>query len=213
MIWNRIFLHLKGLRLFALVPLILVFIVLPLVFIPLIDYYGATENMYVMILQYSQATIPIFSVWWIIFISREYIENDGNELLFTFKSRIMLPEYLILFAAFMLCTFVLFLILSAYFSSILLEYIRILCICIMYLGFSYAVMYITSSMSLTLLILTAHSMLNLTVPNDNPNLFLYNSNIHFGLSIFESVSLPQIIVGCVLLTVGYAANKKYVRYK
>ena len=97
MIWRRVFLQLKGLRVFASVPPIVLFVVLPALFIPVLEIFGPSEDTYRILLQCIQTIMPFFSIWWIILISREYIENDGNELLFTFKPKTLWREYLIVF--------------------------------------------------------------------------------------------------------------------
>ena len=213
MIWRRIALHLKCLRFFSFVPLIVLFVISPLTFIPLLNHYGPSDALYSFLLEYTQTVFPFFSVWWIIFISREYIESDGNELLFVFKPRTLLREYLILFAAYLLCALVLYLLLLSVFPTALLEYFRLICICLVYFGISYVLMYTTSSVPLTVLITLAYSLMAMAVPSEQVNAVFYLSLRRFDGDILKTVCIPQLIIACVLIALGCFLNKKYVRYR
>lgn len=213
LIWRRIFLQLKNLRFFLLAPPVALFVVPPLILIPLIQNKSAFESVYGLILQYSQTVLPLFSVWWIIFVSREYVESDGNELLYVFRPRTLFREYLILFALYMLLLLSLFLFLSVIFPYIIPEYIRIFCICAMFFGITYSILYITGSMPLTFMIILVYSLINMVMPIERQNLFLYNSNQHFDPSMMRTICIPQLIAACVFTVIGYIANKKYVKYR
>lgn len=213
MIWRRIFLQLKCLRFFSLVPPMVLFAVTSLIFVPMIQLSGATEEVYGLLLNYFQTITPIFSVWWTIFISREYVENNGNELLYMFKPRTLLREYLILFALYMFLALIVFFVLSFVFPSFMLEYIRIFCICLMFFGITYTVLYITSSVTLSFMIVLVFSIVNMTMYGESPNAVLYHSTQPFKPSVIGTVCIPQFIIGVIFIIVGYIANKRYIKYR
>lgn len=213
MIWRRVFLQLKGLRFSALVPPLVLFVVLPVLFIPLLEFFGPSEDMYRIVLQCIQTVMPFFSIWWIIFISREYIENDGNELLFTFKSKTLWREYLILFIFYLFLAFFEFLIFSYYYPAIWLEYVRFFCVAFMFFSGAYALMYITGSIALTFLVIMILIIINMTVPFQQPNPIYYICLLPFDRSIFLTVCLPQFIMAVILFIIGIISNKRFRKYR
>jgi len=60
------------------------------------EYYAKPSGFYDF-LSYSQIFIPLLSVWWVLFVLREYLEADGNEVLFLCNKNRFLPESVCLF--------------------------------------------------------------------------------------------------------------------
>lgn len=213
MIWQRLFLQLKGLRFCALVPLIVLFVILPALFIPLFEAAGPSEDAYRMFLLCTQTVMPFFSIWWIIFISREYIENDGNELLFTFKPKTLWREYLILFVIYLISALFVFFIFFHYYPGIWWEYIRFVCIAFMFLGGAYTLMYLTGSMALTFLVIMILIIINMTVPAQQPNPIYYTYLLPFDLNVFFRVCLPQFIIAAILFITGIILNRRFRKFR
>lgn len=210
---SAIFLQLKGLRFSALVPPIVLFVVLPALFIPLLEFFGPSEDTYRLVLQCIQTVMPFFSVWWIIFISKEYIENDGNELLFTFKPKTLWRKYLIFFIFYLFLAFFVFLIFSYYYPAIWWEYVRFFCIALMFFGGVYALMYATGSIALTFLVIMMIIIINMTVPDQPPNPIYYICLLPFDRNIFLTVCLPQLIIAVILFIIGIISNKRFRKYR
>ena len=213
MIWRRVFLQLKGLRVFASVPPIVLFVVLPALFIPVLEIFGPSEDTYRILLQCIQTIMPFFSIWWIILISREYIENDGNELLFTFKPKTLWREYLIIFIFYLILAFFAFLIISFYYPAIWWEYVRFFCVASMFFGGAYALMYVTGSVALTFLVIMVLIIINMTVPVQQPNPIHYICLLPFDRSIFLTVCLPQFIIAVILFIIGVISNSRFKKYR
>lgn len=77
-------LNFKSIRLSYFVPLVALFVYLPVISVLYNNFYGF-EYIQDYIVAELQMTIPYFSVWWILFGLREYIEGSGSEVLKTYR--------------------------------------------------------------------------------------------------------------------------------
>lgn len=105
LLFERSIFHLKSLKIIFWIPLVILN-----VFLPIMNYLqyktsGFGELLYLNIIQYAQMFIPFCSVWWVIFIARQYVETDGNELYFVTKAKSKIGDYLIPFGAFFVAIF------------------------------------------------------------------------------------------------------------
>lgn len=73
----------------------------------------------------------------ILFVLREYVEGEGNELLYVNRYKLKFFDILALFVFYLLCVGVLYLLFSIFVPHMYLEYIRIFCVCVFYFGFVY----------------------------------------------------------------------------
>ena len=85
-----IYFSMKNLKTYYFIPLIFLYILIPILDFGLVNMTGNIENAYVTIFRESEKYIPILSLWWTTFIFKEYIDEDGNEkwqLLYKRKER------------------------------------------------------------------------------------------------------------------------------
>ncbi|WP_242846431.1 hypothetical protein [Clostridium botulinum] len=76
----------KNLKIYYFIPLIFLYIVIPILDIGLINMSENIENSYQLIFAEAEKYIPILSLWWSTFIFKEYIDGDGNEVLYCIGS-------------------------------------------------------------------------------------------------------------------------------
>lgn len=95
------------------------------------------DLLFIQVCDFTQYLIPMFSVWWILFVLREYVEGEGNELLYVNRYKLKFFDILALFVFYLLCVGVLYLLFSIFVPHMYLEYIRIFCVCVFYFGFVY----------------------------------------------------------------------------
>jgi len=81
---RRLYLELKNLRFYYFVPLVVLFVLVPLTVIASVKQYGPSFPSFTVI---CQLHIPCFSPWWPLFVLKDYLNSPGKELLFVYKQR------------------------------------------------------------------------------------------------------------------------------
>jgi len=81
---RRLYLELKNLRFYYFVPLVVLFILVPLTVLAALKQYGDSFPSFSVI---CQLYIPCFSPWWSLFILKDYLNSPGKEVLFVYKQR------------------------------------------------------------------------------------------------------------------------------
>ncbi len=83
-VMRRLYLELKNQQYYYFVPLVVLFILTPLmVYATLKNSSGDCFPEFAFI---SQLFIPVFSAWWPLFIMKEYLNSPGKELLFSYRT-------------------------------------------------------------------------------------------------------------------------------
>ncbi len=200
MIWRRIFMDLRRISFYSLVPLIFLNIISPIIYSLIAK--DADDADVVLFLIGS--VYPFFSVWWLIFLSRELVEADGNELFYVPRTRSMILEQIILFSFYQINVFVLFLLMSVKFPGILLNYPNLLCSCVMFFGAAYFLLYITGSIVPAIMVSMIYSLfyfLNCAFSTGNLDIFLHTE-----------LCLYQLILGLILFVAGYVSEQRYTKF-
>ncbi len=185
-----------------------------LLVLPLKTYfnYGSGEKLEQHLLLLTQFFMPLFSVWWVVFTLREYLESDGNELFFTGGKKVILKELLMVFLLAMgniLLLFVIYFFLQPNFS---IECARIISVCVFYFGLTYGIAFFVKSVSVILLSLLLYTLLNFTIPIQELVFPFYMSRQLLTIEDFIIVCLPLLLIGILLSVIGFCANKKLTSY-
>ncbi len=210
--FNRLIYHLKSIGLLFFIPLVIIDILIPILNIMEYSKYGIGEELYIHILQYSQWFFPFFSVWWVLFVLREYIESDGNELLYVHADRCKLKDILCLFILYIINITILYFIYDALFPDMKYEFLKILSVCIFYLGITYFFTYLTKSITITLLILILFTLANITYGSNIMIFPLYYTLDKITVSLYINSYLPLMLTGLILLFVGVVLNKRWLKF-
>lgn len=107
--------------------------------------------------------IPFFSVWWSLLSLREQTEGHGRELFHVFKIRPGYIDAAILFVLALLTIFVFYFAAHLIFGRFLLEYIRVVLICVFFFGLMAFMTQLTRSITLTMLILLLYSLVSIVM--------------------------------------------------
>ncbi len=209
--YQRLIYHLKSIGKLAFVPIIVVDII-----IPIVNFYtymqGGIQELRFNIILLAQNFIPFFSVWWIIFVLREYVESDGKELLYVNKSRSKFTDILYLYILYCINMFFIFIIYNLIIPKMIYECIRIFSISMFYFGITYSFIYLTNSTTLSLmlnLIYTIQNIVNIKTPKYP---FYYDVNCNnLELDMYFKHYFPLLITGVVFLIIGFKLNKKLLR--
>lgn len=207
-------LHLKSIRFLAFVPFIAVNIIYPLLVYNAYLAFGIDSPLFLSaIISNACAVFPFFSVWSVIFVLREYAESDGNELLYAIKRKCKLGLSAAVFAVFMINGLLWFAGFAFFINSHLIyDFITVACACFMFFGFTYFLIYLTSSVVLTLMADLFYAF-GVIISNFGYSFIFFISGDLLNRKIFMEICLPQLIAGTVFIVSGIVLNKKYVRFK
>lgn len=212
--FQRMYFHLKNLHWNFFIPILIADIFLP--FISLITYMNERTRIdfAYTVMSFSLILIPFCSVWWAIFINRDYIEGQGNELLFVCKNKIKtLDTFLpyILFFAFSIIQFAFY---AKVDSELKYEPIKLLCICFFYYCLVQFMVFLSKSISITLLIVLCYTIANpiLALTANGAVFPIYYDLMPLGEESFFHIYFPLLLTGCILLIISILLNKRSLKF-
>lgn len=167
------------------------------------------ENDFLMISQYI---FPLFSVWWSVFILREFIEADGNEVFFAagmsnvmfyaFKPFLLLLGNVAVLMA--VCT-----VIDVHFA---IEFARIFSTCIFYFGLVYFVSMCFKSTAIALFSVIIYTILCAVIRTMDVKFPLFMSFAVLEPDDLLTLCLPLSIAGIVLVLIGRFAEKRFFTF-
>jgi hypothetical protein len=147
------------------------------------------------------------------FALRDYIEGDGNELLFSNPNRNKIIDMLCLFLFSILNILIIFLFYYLLMPDTKYEVVRIISICVFYFAIVYCISFLTKSTTIVLMLVIALTTVNVYLGGRvKTNIFINYSIEHLTLKSFINIYLPIVIIGFVLLVIGIILNKKLLRF-
>lgn len=206
------YLSMKNLKVYYFIPLIFLYIVIPILDIGLINMSGNIENAYLSIFAEAEKYIPILSLWWTTFIFKEYIDGDGNEVLYCIESSRKLKIYHIalIFIWYIIHVSILFLVYSIFWDNVFLEFSKTVIQCFFFTSLVYMLIYTLKSTTISFMLLLIYELMSLFI----------NSKFINYISIFqkeEEILLQNIttkysiyfLVGTLFLIIGMYKNKRF----
>lgn len=167
------------------------------------------ENDFLMISQY---VFPLFSVWWSVFVLREFIESDGNEVFYAAGlTNIMLQAFkpflisLANIAVLMtVCT-----VIDVHFA---IEFARIFSACIFYFGLVYFVSMCFKSTAIALFSVIIYTILCAVIRTMDVKFPLFMSFAVLESGSLLTLCLPLLIIGIVLVLIGRFVEKRFFTF-
>lgn len=211
-IFERTGLHLKSLGKMTLIPVFVLDLLLPVYTYMSYKKYGVSDEMLLNIQEITLMLIPLFSVWWVIFMLKEYVDSDGNELLYVNRFKNKLTDAVMLFLLYFLNVLVIFIIYSIMFKEIWILFIIISEISLFFFGLSYFLLFVSGSIITPLAAVIIIIALNYTLKLGKAFVPIYRT-----MSLYL---VPQIIIsytsfavmGIIFIIAGYFINKKALRF-
>lgn len=156
----------------------------------------------------SQFFFPVFSIWWPVFILREFTDANGSELIYTICRKsllayIMQPFLILLFNVVALCG-----ICTAFCSVFVWEFARIISVCIFYFGLIYCVSMFSRSTSISLFTIIIYTLACMVFRGEEPSFPLYMSQWIIQKSHILNVCVPLLICAVILIAAGKLSEKK-----
>lgn len=203
--FERIRLLLKALKWNAYVPVLFINVIIPLINLMIYLRKGVGNDLTTSINQLLQIFIPFLSCWWCIFIFRFFYEDHGAEILFVNSNRNklieILPLFLIMLIDIAITTFPYIWIVERF----IFIFLRIILVCIFYLGISILVTMVTKSITPTLLILLVYTLANLLSPlQETVFPFYYAPEVSPNLLLCE---IPLALFGLVFIGISVFLSK------
>lgn len=190
----------------ALIPLIVVYLLVPALNLAVWKRYGIEYTLYINIIQFTQMLFPFFSVWWSFFTLREYTEGAGSELLYVCDKNGQSIMAVITWMIYIVMLIPLYIVYTACFTTMIFEFVRIVCESLLMLGILYLCVNLLHSTALSLIPIFAYLIVN--VSSKNESVFLFYS--------LDEISQPQLLgkyiimafIGIAMIILGEILNKK-----
>lgn len=206
--FQRIILMLKSTKALFFVPVVITNVFIP--FLNFVSYRanGISDELYNNIIQFSQIFIPFLSVWWVVFILRDFIDSDGNEMLYVNKKWSLLLDFIAIFFVYIIDVIILYIFYIGFFPNMKYELIKLLSICIFYFGLMFFASRLTNSITITLFILTFYLMANVMIYGLEGVFPLYYTIRAANRQMLLCNSLPLGFTGVILFILGVKIRKK-----
>lgn len=209
---QRIKYQLLNLHKLAYVPIFLVYAVVLSLF--LMNFYTQTQNVTELaFLNYTQILIPLASIWCPLFVLKEYLESDGNELLQLYGRRQFLIESACIFTLFMLIIFPLYASVHILINLALWEYLKMILSCVFCFGLMYFLAFSTRALALTLMGILLYIIFQIILYRDRVIFPFYYSLNAVSAAEIPRYYLPLALVGLFFLFLGNKFSKKNIRYQ
>ncbi len=156
----------------------------------------------------SQFFFPVFSIWWSVFILREFTDANGSELIYTICHRSLLAYIIKPFLILLLNVAALLGICTAFCNIFIWEFARILSVCIFYFGMIYCVSMFSRSTSISLFAIIIYTLVCMVFRGEEPSFPLYMSQWMIQADSILKVCLPLLIFGIILVVAGRFGEKR-----
>lgn len=201
--------HLKNLRLLFWIPIVIINLVLPALAFLRYQKDGIGPVMLVDLVENMMLFLPFLSVWWVIFILREYVEADGCEVLYVCRDKIKLADALCPFLLYLLNIALLYGFFTFLFPSAMpMEYGRMLCICCFFFGLTYFLVFLTKSITITLMLDLIYLIASVLIPLQQPVFPLYHVQQELSIPMFYQLYFPLLAAGLIMTVAGTLINQR-----
>ena len=195
----------------ACIPLVIYYILLPILNYMEYQKYGMGYELYNNIVTFAQFFIPLFSTWNGMINIKDYIEGDGREVLYINNKNPDLWVFLISAAINVICLLPLFAVYSILFKNMMLECIRLILFIIFFCSVAMSAVVLTNSLALTFSILFLYTIFSIFGNHIN-SLFLYYNTDIANVHIILYNNIPLMLIGVLFLCMVMAIRKSKRKY-
>ncbi len=204
--------RIKGIGIFAWVPVFVLYIFIPLANYAAYQYSGNIDMLYSNIVDVCRYLIPICSVWHAVFILYHFTEERGNEVLYI-SSKEKLADMAAPYALFLILLLPLFAVYISMFSELRFFLIQLLAINLFYLSFVYAAAFAAHTISVSVIGVLLYTIFDMMVHgNDNDAGIYFEAVYQTGIFIRTQV-LPYVLAAIVLFVLGKWISRLFPAYK
>lgn len=191
-------------------PLVFNWLLTPLMVAAAYGKYGLDNRVYATAAQFSQYFVPILSAWWLLFSFAEYIEADGNEILFVYE-RIKVKDYFTLLAAYLISLIPPFTVFTLMFPNMIWEAVILAIDCVLFSALAYLIVFCVRSVAATFLSLIVYELITVFFMN-GASAFGY---FHWGMAspdIITKKYLLFLLAAVAALLGAIVVNARFRRY-
>lgn len=204
--------RIKGMGVFAFVPLLVLYIIIPVINYSVFQYFQDRNVLYYNIVTTCRYLVPVSSVWYVLFILYHFVEETGNEILYIFskdKSIDLIFPYLL----FVVLLLPLFLVYTKMFPELWFFYWELCMISLAYLAFAYFTAFLVNSISISVIGILFYTICNIMINSTRNTAYVYQEAAQDIRGYMLSAIIPYIVVAVVLIVAGKIMNRFLVKYK
>ena len=199
------FAGIKAQHIFAFVPVVVAYVLIPLLNLLFLKKYGVGDDLYISIICFTQLLLPFFSVWWVFFMMREYVEGAGSELLYVCDKNGQIITVVMTWLIYIIMLVPLYTVYFICFRMMALEFVRIICESLLMLGLLYICINLLNSTSLSVIPVFLYIIANISAKNESVFLY-YTLNEISGVSSLKKYFI-QALFGAVMLLAGEICSR------
>ncbi len=206
---QRMCLHLKSIGALFWVPIFILNLLVPLLNYLTYSKHAVGEELYTEILKNCLWYYPFFSNWWPLFLMKEYLETDGNELLFVYSGKNKLIDLSSVFLLSIINVLLWFIPYTVLFPMMKYELLRVLTICFLYFSFSYFLTFLSRSILIPLMILLLYNLGAILYAGTTVTIPVFYINYEtFTPILYLEQYFPFLLAAFYFLAMGIILNKK-----
>ncbi len=202
----------KNLRGYYFIPLFILFIFLPVLDVGMVQMSGDIYNSYMLVFREAEKYIPLLSVWWITFIFREYIEGDGNEILYCIdeSGKVKISQITLIFIWYVMHVSILFLAYSIFWNNVFLEFIKTVIQCFFFTSLAYMLIYTLKSTTISFMVLLIYELFALFINTETTHyISIFENGEKIMFSVITTKYLAVLLLSIGFLIIGVYKNKRF----
>ena len=209
-----LFLSFKNVKVYYFIPLFIIYVLIPFISYLNIKTLGV-EVSFTLVMDTAQMLIPITSTWWMFCVLKEYIEGEGNELLYAYENvrKTKILDILLIYIWYCLHIALLFIVYSFLYDNVFIEYIRIIIQSFVLTAAYYFLIYAFKSTSISYMFILTYYMMSLFFSKDTifESVDIFSTKENMSMYLFEDKYFCVLLVGIILLILGIWKNKYYYK--
>lgn len=202
----------KNLKGYYFIPLFILYIFLPILNIGMIYMTQSVENSYFWIFKEAEKYIPILSVWWITFIFKEYIEGDGNEILYCINGlgKVKAFQIFLILIWYIMHVSILFIGYSMFLNNVFLEFLKTVIQCFFFTSLAYMLIYTLKSTTISFMVLLIYELLAIFTNSEIVNyISIFEKGEKIILRTITTKYSLVLLLSIVFFIIGVYKNKKF----
>lgn len=207
---KRSYYQIKGIHYFVWVPVLVLYIIMPIGNYAVYCYKKNMDMVYGNILETCQYICPIFSIWYILFLLYHYIEQPGCEILYL--NRICkLPDLIIPYAFYAVLMLPLFMVYTYMFPEFWWLYLKLCVVNILYVGMVYALSYTFKRIVAGIIVVLMYSVfVFMEGTKGGEGISYFSGELYTGFVLIREL-IPVMTASVVLFGIGLLANYFFVK--
>ncbi len=202
-IFRLTYLNFKKLSLIYFVPVIILFLYIPLMAFANISMYGFNHTAFYQIFMLLQTSIPFTSCLWVLFVLADYTESNIRELYYTYKKSVLI-DFVIIFLWYVMHVVYLFIGMSVFTWNYMPELPVILMQCTVFASAAYFLLFLTKTMFIPFILILLYQIFIFAFPTETTLQFNMINPMFPTQDMFTAVSnyMPLLLISLALIILG-----------